>query len=30
VAMRQLGEQLQKRFPESRELGAYKRRAFDE
>ncbi len=30
VAMRQLGDQLRKRFPESRELASYQRGAFDE
>jgi type IV pilus assembly protein PilF len=30
VAMQQLGEQLRKRFPQSRERGAYDRGAFDE
>jgi type IV pilus assembly protein PilF len=30
VAMRQLGEQLKKRFPQSREVTAYERGAFDE
>lgn len=30
VAMRQLADQLRKRFPESRELGAYERGAFNE
>ena len=30
VAMRQLAEQLRKRFPESRELGAFERGAFNE
>lgn len=30
IAMRQLGEQLRKRFPDSRELLAYERGAFDE
>ena len=30
VAMRQLAEQLRKRFPDSRELGAYERGAFNE
>jgi type IV pilus assembly protein PilF len=30
VAMRQLGEQLKKRFPQSREVAAYERGAFDE
>ncbi|MGE0497280.1 MAG: type IV pilus biogenesis/stability protein PilW [Ramlibacter sp.] len=30
VAMQQLGEQLRKRFPQSREAGAYGRGAFDE
>lgn len=30
VAMRQLAEQLRKRFPESRELAAYERGAFNE
>lgn len=30
VAMRQLGDQLRRRFPEARETGAYQRGAFDE
>ena len=30
VAMKQLADQLRKRFPDSRELGAYERGAFNE
>ena len=30
VAMRQLADQLRKRFPDSKELGAYERGAFNE
>jgi len=30
VAMRQLGDQLRRRFPEARETGAYQRGAFNE